>query len=174
MIPRSNGNTCAENRRSEGTEVDFGDRTLPDSEGPHLRGLALQRDDQVVPVGVRGRGHVGGAGVGLGVGMTVHDPPDLEPLVLGRALGTQMVAWVDGVDAGRLIHVATGEEPHDLVRARRAGHQPTGFQRVLAHGQLGHRGAHVGGDEERFGRSPARLVRHTVHGRQGNGATVAP
>jgi len=174
MIPRPNGNTCGKNRRSEGTDVDFGDLTLADAEGPHLGVLPLEGDDQVVPIGVRGRGHVGGAGVRLGVGVAVHHAPDLESLVLGGALGSQMVAWVDGVHAGGLIHVATRKEPHDLVGPRRTGHQPAGFQRVLAHGQLGHRFAHVGGDGQRLGRSPTRFVRHTVHGGQGNGATVAP
>ncbi len=72
------------------------------------------------------------------MGVAVHHPANLEALVLGVSLRTQMIARVDGVDPCRLLDIAAGIERRDQIRSRRTRHQPTCFEGILRQSQSCH------------------------------------
>ena len=134
-------------RRVSGPVVDpdFGDLAGPhDPVRPGLGLLPLQGHDQVMPIRVGGGRHVGGARVGLGVGVAVHDAQDLEAGVFGGPFGAQVVLRVEGVDPSRLFGVPAGEETNHPVALCRTftGQESAGFEWILgqsegAHGVVG-------------------------------------
>lgn len=138
-------------------QADLGDLTVDDAIGACLGLLSLQGHDQVMPGRVGRSGDIGGARVGLGVGVAVHYSPDLEAILLGGQFGAQVIGGIDRVDPGRLFEVAAREEADDLRRARRPGHEAARLERVLGQGQRAHGVECVGSDRQSLGRTRHRI-----------------
>lgn len=132
--------------------------TRIDPERPGFGRLSLQGHDQVMPGRIGGCRHVRRARIGLGVGVRVHHPPNLESEVVALAFGSQVILGVDRVDPGRLLDIAAREEVGDVITGMaglsRASHQPTRFERVFDERQRAQRVIDLGSDRE----SPCRLV----------------
>src|SRR5438067_2523621 len=111
-----------------------------DAERPQDGVAVLQADDHVEPARLQGLADVGRRRPGLGVGVGVEDPDQLQPPRLGRPEAADEVAGVDGVGAGRAVGVGRRVDDVDPTvgnegaGAEAAGQEPAGLvgQAVVA------------------------------------------
>src|SRR5215213_854998 len=105
------------------------DLSLDDPVAAQDRCFVTQAHDDVVPARVGRLGHVGGAGVGLGVGVAVHHADDLQATRLGIAIGPQVLLRIDRVHPARSGHVPARVEHGGLGRHRIAAEQAARLER---------------------------------------------
>ena len=89
--------------------------------------VLAERHDDVVPCRVWGLLHISDRRVGIGVGMAVHHPLNLEAGRLAGPIDTEEVPAVDRVDPARGGGVAAGVKCRHAVRAGGTGEEATGF-----------------------------------------------
>src|SRR3954452_3174463 len=110
----------------------FRDLIVGDPVRPRFGRLALEADDDVVPVRIRRLIDIGRAGVGLGVGVAVEHADDRQAGVLRVSVGAQQLLRRDRVDARRRGLVGAGDEPFDRVAA--TDQQAAGLERIAVVG----------------------------------------
>ena len=111
-----------------------------DAEGSGLWLPRFQADDDVVPARVRSLSNVGTAGIGLGMGVAVCTPNDLEAIGLGSQFGTKVLLGVDRVHHGAVSDVGARDEPHDFRGCGVADEQATHLLGVAGNAVRSHCG----------------------------------
>jgi len=116
----------------------FRDCFALDQKGARAGFACLQADDDVVPVGVRGLGHIGLAGVGLRMGVAVRTPENLKPLSFGGQFCAQVLFRVDGVDESTVGNVGTRNKANHLGGSRLPYQQAAHLLWIASDGVLTH------------------------------------
>ena len=108
------------------------DRAGYDAVGADRRHLVSERDEQVVPRRIRRLDDVGRRRIWIGVGVTVKDADDGEPVGLGGAVGRGSVARVDRVETRGALDVLCGHDAGQMVHRKIADQEAAALERQLA------------------------------------------
>jgi len=98
-------------QRLRGSDYFLTDLVLHNAETTSSRGWVFQGHYDVMPARVGGLGYIGGAWVGLRVGMAVGDADHIEAFSLGSELDLEMLLGVERIQLRTLGDVAHGNKP---------------------------------------------------------------
>lgn len=85
-----------------------------DAKGSGLWLPCFQAHNDVVPARIRCLSNVGTAGVGLGMGVAMSTPNDLQAVSFRSQFGTKMLLGVNRVHHRAVCDVGAGHEPDDF------------------------------------------------------------